>query len=308
MKDRSSTQLLLLTGFALASILQGGQPASAESQPLASPSFSAPTSAVILEPKKVVDGGIVRIEFAGPLDAQASEFEGEFNGIKFPFVQITPGKFGALLGVPHNLAPQHYSVRVSRGSGKKVEILTSSLEVVSGNYPSEVLKVSNRHINPSKKNLMRIKREIREVSHLYQQVTKKKYWSGPFLTPIPSEYTSPYGTKRVFNGQLKSFHNGIDLKAATGTEVRAPAGAKVVLAKDLFFSGGTVILDHGYGVMTLYAHLSEIKVKVGTEVKTGDLLGLSGMTGRVTGPHLHWAAILHRQKVNPRYLTEVVKW
>lgn len=309
MKDRCSAKLLLLTGVALISLVQGVQEASAEAPPIATPSStSGSTLAVVLEPGKAVDGGIVRVELTGPLDAQTSEFEGDFNGIKFPFFLVTPGKFSALLGVPHNLAPQHYLVRVKRSLGKKSEVFTAGLEVVSGNYPSEVLKVSNRHINPNKKNLLRIKREIREVSLLYQQVTQKKYWSGPFLTPIPSEYTSPYGTKRVFNGQLKSFHNGIDLKAATGTEVRAPAGARVVLAKDLFFSGGTVILDHGYGVMTLYAHLSEIKIKVGTEVKAGDLLGLSGMTGRVTGPHLHWAAILHKQKVNPRYLTEVVKW
>ena len=112
--------------------------------------------------------------------------------------------------------------------------------------------------------------------------------------------------RRLYNGEQRNFHPGLDLKAPVGTKIRAPENGKVVLAKNLFFTGNTVALDHGYGVITLYAHMSKIRVHLGDQVKPGDLLGLSGKTGRVSGPHLHWQAVIRGVKVNPAELTRAM--
>jgi murein DD-endopeptidase MepM/ murein hydrolase activator NlpD len=127
------------------------------------------------------------------------------------------------------------------------------------------------------------------------------------VLPIDSKVTSIYGTKRTFNGEMRSFHQGLDLRAKTGTPVRAPAGGTVVLAKDLFFTGNTVILDHGYGIFTIYAHMSKLGVKKGEKVNVKQQLGLSGATGRASGPHLHWGAQVNKSKVNPLELTRVMQ-
>jgi murein DD-endopeptidase MepM/ murein hydrolase activator NlpD len=105
---------------------------------------------------------------------------------------------------------------------------------------------------------------------------------------------------------MKSYHKGVDLRARTPLPIRAPEGGKVALAKDLYFTGNTVILDHGYGLYTIYGHMSKLGVKVGERVAKGAVLGLSGMTGRANGPHLHWGAVLMGEKFNPENLTRVL--
>jgi murein DD-endopeptidase MepM/ murein hydrolase activator NlpD len=167
--------------------------------------------------------------------------------------------------------------------------------------------VNPRHVSPSKRDLKRIQRESSEIGKLYRTLTFKKYWKGPFRLPIKSKMTSPYGTKRTFNGELKSFHQGLDLRAAVGDPIRAGASGRVVMAKSLFFTGRTVILDHGYGVYTIYAHMSAFKVRKGQMVRPSTVLGLAGMTGRASGPHLHWGAVIQRSKVNPAELLKVMR-
>lgn len=258
----------------------------------------------VLSGTSAPDGSLMRVEWS-PTDQKFKpcNFFGEFDGVEFPFFPSKKeGVCEALFAVPFNSPPSKKSVIVK--VDPRVEV---SLEVVDGQYASEVLKVSNRHVNPNKKDLRRIQKESAEIGAIYKNVTREKLWTGPFVLPVESAFTSPFGTKRVFNGQMKSFHQGVDLKAAVGTPVNAPAGGIVVLAKDLFFTGGTVILDHGYGIFTIYAHLSRIKVKVGHRVKTGDALGLAGMSGRASGPHLHWGAVAHRLKFNPQDLMRVMQ-
>jgi murein DD-endopeptidase MepM/ murein hydrolase activator NlpD len=182
-----------------------------------------------------------------------------------------------------------------------------AIKINDAKYPSEKLKVSNRHVNPNKKDVAQIQRDIAEVGKIYSTITKQKYWKGPFVLPIDSSVTSVYGTKRVFNGKMQSFHNGLDLKAPMGTPIHAAGAGTVVLAKSLFFTGNTVLIDHGYGVVTLYAHMSKLKVQAGEHVEAGQLLGLSGMTGRANGPHLHWGVVLNKVKVNPADFLKVAR-
>jgi len=126
-----------------------------------------------------------------------------------------------------------------------------------------------------------------------------RHWSGGFRTPLSVRPNSNFGTRSVFNGQPRNPHAGVDFAAPAGTPVAAPNGGIVALAESLYFTGNTVILDHGLGLYSLYAHLSRLDVVPGRSVAAGDIVGLLGATGRVTGPHLHWAIRLNGARVDP---------
>jgi murein DD-endopeptidase MepM/ murein hydrolase activator NlpD len=127
----------------------------------------------------------------------------------------------------------------------------------------------------------------------------ERLWEGRFLLPISSEVSSPFGYRRVINGTPRAPHTGVDLRAPLGSEVFAANHGRVVLLGDFFFSGHSLVLDHGAGLYTMYFHLAEFKVEMGVAVRKGDVIGLSGMTGRVTGPHLHWGARINGARVDP---------
>ena len=158
----------------------------------------------------------------------------------------------------------------------------------------------------SKPDLARANREAKETQGIYATITNEMLWDEPFSVPIPGENSGTnFGHRRVFNGQPRAPHAGADLRAKTGTPIHATNRGRVVLAKNLFFTGNTVILDHGLGVYSLYAHLSRIDVKRGDLVTNGQLMGLAGATGRVTGPHLHWGIVVQGARVDPFTLVDV---
>lgn len=270
-----------------------------------------------LTSSEVADGSILVIDLNFP-DEKLKEnldIQGQFETIAFPFFKddkiekgVSQNRYQAVLGVPHNHKSGEFSIEVTIQDPNTHEKnkLKIPLKVIDGKYPSEKLKVSSKHVNPNKKDLNRIIAEQAEVKKIYAEVIRQKFWKGPFQLPIESPVTSIYGTKRVFNGKLLSFHTGLDLKAPEGTPIYSASPGKVVLARDLFFSGNTVIINHGYGVFTLYCHMSKIDVVPGQMVESHSLLGLSGKTGRATGPHLHWQAVVHSAKVNPMDLTKVM--
>src|SRR5262249_48389325 len=156
-----------------------------------------------------------------------------------PGSTTTGAALEALLGIPFQQAPGEFPVEIRWKDGTEDRSLQLMLKVLDGQYPSEKLSVDERHVNPRRKDMIRIKREAHEVGALYKIVTPTRMWDGPFALPVQSQVTSVFGTKRVFNGEMKSFHQGVDLKAALGTPIRAPAAGKVVLAKHLFFTGKT---------------------------------------------------------------------
>ncbi len=173
------------------------------------------------------------------------------------------------------------------------------LNVGAGAFSVEELKVEQKYVTPAKSDDERIESEASQLKRIWKLVEPKRLFEGRFDPPIPGAATARFGERRVFNGQPRAPHSGMDLKAKTGTPVRAPAAGRVTLAGPLYFSGGTVILDHGLGVKTLYAHLSRTLVKTGDLVKKGQVIGAVGATGRVTGPHLHWALKLNEARVDP---------
>ena len=168
-----------------------------------------------------------------------------------------------------------------------------------GVYQKELLQVAQSKVNPPKEVLARIQQELQEARKAYASYTNKALFDGKFILPINSAITSKFGTARVFNGTLMSYHSGTDFRAAVGTPVLAANDGIVRIAKDRYYAGGSVVIDHGYKIFSQYYHLSELKVKVGQKVKKGDVIALSGDSGRVTGAHLHFGIIAGGTQVDP---------
>lgn len=174
-----------------------------------------------------------------------------------------------------------------------------NLEIIQGNYKKEQIQVSKEKAKPNQKNLKRIKLEREEALKIYNSYTKKRFWNEPFSLPMDSKITSPFGSARVFNKEIRSYHSGTDFRAKIGTPIKAINDGKVVLAKDRFLAGKSIVIDHGEGIYSMYYHCSNLKVKAGDIIKKGDLIALSGNSGRVSGPHLHFGAMVNGVQVDP---------
>ena len=176
---------------------------------------------------------------------------------------------------------------------------TMVFKIVEGEYKKEKITVEGSKVTPPKEVLKRIEEEREEANKIYATVNEGLKFNSEFILPMSSVITSPFGTARVFNGTLKSYHGGTDFRAAVGTSVIAANDGVVVIAKDRYYAGGSVVIDHGEGIYTQYYHLSALNVKVGQSVKKGDIIALSGASGRVSGPHLHFGVIAGGAQVNP---------
>lgn len=180
-----------------------------------------------------------------------------------------------------------------------------TLAVEPKEFPTRQLTVAPSFVNPPAEVLDRIQREAQRVAAIFRVSSDERLWSRGFLEPVPGDATSSFGRRSVFNGQPRSPHSGTDFRAAEGTLVRAPSGGRVVLTGDQYFSGQVVILDHGWGLYSYFAHLSSIDVTEGDIVSPGTVIGNVGATGRVTGPHLHWTVRLNEARVDPLSLMEL---
>lgn len=191
-----------------------------------------------------------------------------------------------------------------RSANKTLSIVLDDKEysflVKEGEYKKEQIKLAKPSIiKPNKKLQERISKEYNEAVKIYAKSTPKSYIKKPFILPLNSVITSPFGSARVFENTLKSYHSGTDFRAAIGVSVPASNDGVVVIAQDRYYSGGSVVIDHGFGVYSQYYHLSKINVKVGDFVKQSDIVGLSGDTGRVSGPHLHFGIAIKGVSVDP---------
>jgi murein DD-endopeptidase MepM/ murein hydrolase activator NlpD len=168
---------------------------------------------------------------------------------------------------------------------------TRTFVVARGKYPKTEVKLSveGKFTAPSPEQQKQIEEGVEVKKDYLSRVTPEREWSGEFTAPAEAEISDVFGAERVFNGKAQSTHFGLDFRVPTGTPVAAMNDGTVLLARPLYFEGNFVVLDHGQGLLTLYLHLSEFKVKEGDQVKRGQIVGLSGGTGRATGPHLHVA-------------------
>jgi murein DD-endopeptidase MepM/ murein hydrolase activator NlpD len=181
----------------------------------------------------------------------------------------------------------------------RVERRELTIGIAARKFPTTQLKVAEKFVELNKADLARSQRESQETNAIYARITTSIVPDQAFSDPIPGVAGTNFGERRIFNGAPRAPHSGADLHAAAGTPVHATNRGRVVLAKNLFFTGNTVILDHGLGIYSLYAHLSRIDVKSGETVMNGQLLGLVGATGRVTAPHLHWGMRVQKARVDP---------
>jgi murein DD-endopeptidase MepM/ murein hydrolase activator NlpD len=214
----------------------------------------------------------------------------------------------ALLGVDLEKASGKYefSVAAQLQSGEHVSC-RAILDVKEGHFATEKLTVKKQFVEPNPEQEARAAAETKRLREIYDRVTPEPLWDGPFRVPLDGEFKgSNFGKRRVLNGHPGSPHGGVDFPAPTGTPVHAAQKGRVVLAEELFFSGNTVIVDHGLGIYTFYCHFSEIDAKVGDEVVAGTVLGKVGATGRVTGPHLHWGLTVQRARVNALEIVKVL--
>jgi len=232
-----------------------------------------------------------------------------FEGKRYPFYRnpFHEGRsFYALVPVSYYTNPKESRLVVVRVENGKKYYNSYLIEIIDGNYKKERLHVAPSRAKISPKNKKRIEREQKEAMRIYRTNTPKLYINEPLAYPMSSKITSYFGNKRLFNGVLKSYHSGTDFRAKTGTPLRSVADGRVVLAKNRFFAGNSVIIDHGEGIYTGYYHLSRFKVKKGDFVKKGEVIGLAGATGRVTGPHLHFSVRVNAVQVDPLQFIDVI--
>lgn len=222
------------------------------------------------------------------------------------FPAASSGTWLALAGIDLEAAagPLRLRALLKDASGRSVQ-KSEILRVEAARFPVQELTVDSKYVTPPKSDAERAESEAAGLYRLFVRAAEKRLFEGSFEPPIPGAASSRFGERRVFNGRPRAPHSGMDLKAKPGTPVRAPASGRVLLADSLFFQGKTVLVDHGLGLTTLYAHLSRILVKPGDSVRKGQLLGKVGATGRATGPHLHWALKWRTIRVDPFSLTSL---
>jgi murein DD-endopeptidase MepM/ murein hydrolase activator NlpD len=207
--------------------------------------------------------------------------------------------WSALVGIDLAVKPGMYAIDVEGRAGSQEVRTTYPLTVRARRFPTRALTVDPAFVNPPSSEQERIKSEAADLERLWQRQTPERSWKGPFVAPVPGATASRFGLRSIFNGQPRSPHNGADFASPAGTPVGAPNAGTVVLARSLYFSGQTVVLDHGMGLLSLLAHLSKTDVQEGDVVSGGDRIGAVGATGRVTGPHLHWAVRVNGARVDP---------
>ncbi len=249
------------------------------------------TWALEYEPERPFPGAPVLLEV--PKGIRSVDFLGQTY---HPFSY--KGKDWVLLAVPLGTKPGLYPVLLSNG-------IKVNLRIFPKTYPEERLTVPPKMVHYSPEMLARIKREIALIRNTVARFHPEVFLDGPFVWPAPGRLSSPFGFRRVYNGEPRSPHGGIDIACPEGTPVKAANRGKVVLTGDFYLPGKTVILDHGLGIYTIYCHLSKILVTRGQILEKGEVLALSGRSGRVTGPHLHFGCYILGTKVDPKVLLEV---
>jgi murein DD-endopeptidase MepM/ murein hydrolase activator NlpD len=266
--------------------------------------------ALSLSPVEVETGGILLVQ----LDCRRMPVSGRMPNVffgdqavyLFPHPFKAKGVYAGLVGIPLAARPGPAVLRVEWGDGAQRRSESAAFVIQPGTFGEETLQVDPRLVRPNPKDLERIRREQEELKQIFASGGHSRLWQGEFQLPVPGEMNGPFGTRRLFNHELQSRHTGVDFRAQTGEPIHAAGAGVVRLAKELFFSGNAVVIDHGAGVFTSYSHLSRIDVHVGQRVEKGQTVGLAGATGRATGPHLHWGVKVNSVNVNPLTFVQLI--
>jgi murein DD-endopeptidase MepM/ murein hydrolase activator NlpD len=260
--------------------------------------------AVTLTPPLVEAGSPELIKVEAP---SASAVDGAWMGRKLQFFRGSDGSaWFALAGVDVEGAVGSSTLQVIAHQPQgETRDLSLTVEIHAAHYRTGKLSVAPQFVAPGLEALARIKEEAALKEKIFADSAPQPLWSGSFRAPVQAAPTDSFGTRRTFNGTLASIHKGMDFRAAMGTAVKAGNNGVVVLARPLYYEGNCVVIDHGLGFYTISMHLSRIDVREGERVVTGQRLGLSGATGRVTGPHLHWAVRWQGAYLDPAKLLQL---
>ncbi len=262
-------------------------------------SHAASDLCVEIHPEKVFPGQAVLVQVTAGQEIVSVSATLRDQKILFFSGRDRKGWMG-LAGLDLNISADDHtlSYQVRFADGSEIEG-TYVLTVQKKEFPVERITVDDKYVHLSQKDLDRVLKEKKILGSIYGIQSPDRPWKEGFDIPVNVQKGSRFGLKRVINGEPRSPHSGADLKAGSGTPVGASNAGKVVFAGDLFFSGNIVILDHGGGLYTLYAHLKDMTAGKGDVVKKGEVIGHVGATGRVTGPHLHWGVKLNGARVDP---------
>ena len=231
----------------------------------------------------------------------------EFQKKELLFYRVNDtGLFRALIGVDMEVKPgdKPLTITAKDGAGNAYKKIYW-LKILKKDFGTQKLSLPRRMVELDKETLSRVRKESKRVKTIWPKDTKKRLWQQKFIMPLKGEVISPFGVRRILNDLPRSPHSGVDLRAKMGEKVQCSNTGIVVHVDEMYFSGKSVIVDHGQGLYTMYFHLSRIAVKKGQHVERGEILGLAGSSGRATGPHLHWGVRLRGARVNPLSLVQL---
>ncbi len=254
---------------------------------------------------EVKQGELIELKISG---ADLVAVEGRWGKEKIFFYPNGNGKFAALIGADVEAKPtvSKFLLKATSQSGAE-QHREVALKVKAKSFRTESFNVPPGFDEMTAETLEEIRREQSAFARAFETSAAERLWDAPFVRPVAQEESaSSFGSRRVINGTPRAPHSGTDLSAPAGTEVLAANHGRVVLVGNFFFAGGSVVLDHGGGLFTMYFHLAEFKVEPGSMVQKADVVGLSGATGRVTGPHLHWGARLANARIEPFELVKKI--
>jgi len=252
---------------------------------------AAPAHALTLD-STPVPGGIAIVALPDNVDPASARYR-EKKVLVTDIDDIPSAVIGLSLGT----RPGRHFLRALNTGGESLQI---AFDVESKAYEEQRITIKDkRKVTPEKRDMERITREKKVIKKALRHWSDADEVDLAFAMPVDGPTSSPFGLRRFFNDQPRNPHSGLDIAAAEGTPIRAPAPGTVIETGDYFFNGKTVFIDHGRGLVTMYCHMSAIDIEPGTRVASGDIIGRIGMTGRVTGPHLHWGVSLNDARVDP---------
>ena len=269
-------------------------------------SFAQTTSAataggwnLTYQPVHVVNGAPVLFRVTTPKPVRTLSGKWIGHEITFGFDERQKAWF-ALAGASLETKPGAYPVELrAEAEGGKLLTYQQRISLQRQRYPKAILKVPGRYTAPSSEEQHQIEQDKETKAQVFQTLSADREWNGSFTRPVEAKISDVFGVQRVFNGTVQSTHQGLDFRVPAGTPVAAVNRGRIILARPLFFEGNCVMIDHGQGLLTLYLHLSKFLIKEGDTVENGQLIALSGGTGRATGPHLHLAVRWQGVYLNP---------
>lgn len=263
------------------------------------------TTVVQWEPQKLVPGSPILFQVRASKNTQ--RITAQWFGHNMTFFRPDDGReWYALAAVPIETSPGAYELSIHEfvGEGKPVEI-RKQIRIARAVYPKIAAKVAKQFTEPNPEQLKEINTDKELKQQTFASITANKIWQGSFVPPVSAPVSDVFGTERVFNKEVLSRHLGLDFGVPAGTPIAAINRGTVLLARPLYFEGNCVVIDHGQGLLSLYLHLSEFKVKEGDEVQAHQIIGLSGGSGRATGPHLHLAVRWQGVYLDPAILLKM---